>query len=291
MKCIAVLITCHNRKDKTINCLESLYNAINTSDPDIKLDIFLVDDGSIDGTSAEILNHFLEINLIIGSGELYWAGGTRLAWETALKKNKNYDAFLLLNDDVTLIENFLLSLLSTHKYCKSQFHQPGIYVCSTKELNDSKISYGGIIIKHRGIKLKMQKIFPSEVPIKCLMANANILMVTMDVVKKIGILDPKYIHRFADYDYTLRASRKGIPILVCPEYGGICKNDHNSRTWLSPKSSLKERINYLNSPLGLSYKEQVYYLKKNFKFQFPYYFIMLWIKTLFPIFWDKFKQN
>ena len=289
MKEIAVLLTCHNRKEKTINCLKSLYEAINKFNSETKFDVYLVDDGSADGTSEEISKYFPEINLIVGSGELYWSRGIRLAWETALKKDRNYDSFLLLNDDVILLENFLIGLLNTHKYSLKQFKQPGIYVSSTTDLTNSKISYGGTLITHKGIRIKSIKINPSDVPVPCSIANANILMVSMAVVKQIGILDSKYIHRFADYDYTLRASRQEIPVLVCPGAGGICINDH-SKSWLSSNSSFKDRIKYLYSPLGLSYKEQSYYLKKNFKYQFPYYVTMLWLKTLFPFIWDKFKK-
>lgn len=289
MKKIAILLTCHNRKEKTINCLKSLYNAIELSKYEIKFDIYLVDDGSTDGTSEEIALLFSDINVVKGSGELFWAGGMRLAWETALNKNQNYDSFLLLNDDVVLMENFLFDLFNTHVYCLEHYKQPGIYVSSTIDLISSKISYGGVLIKHQGIRLKSININPGDVPVPCSITNANILLVSMAVVKAIGILDSKYTHQLADYDYSYTASKRGIPVLVCPGVGGACVNDHG-KSWLSANSSLKDRINYLYSPLGLAYKEQLYYLKKNFKYQFPYYFTMLWVKTLFPLVWDKFKK-
>ncbi|HLP04849.1 MAG TPA: glycosyltransferase family 2 protein [Paludibacter sp.] len=290
IKKIAILLTCHNRKGKTINCLKSLYKAAGFSNASIRFDIFLVDDGSTDGTSEEIAALYPDINLIKGSGNLFWAGGMRLAWETALSRNEDYDAFLLLNDDVVLMENFLQSLLHTHLYCLKQFHQPGIYVSSTIDLETQKISYGGVVVDKKGIRVKKSNIKPGDVPVSCNMTNANILLVTKFVVNSIGILDPNYTHQFADYDYSLAASRLGIPVLVCPGIGGACINDHG-KSWLSPKSTLKQRIDYLHSPVGLAYKEQLYYLKKNFRLQFPYYFIMLWLKTLFPTFWEKLKKD
>lgn len=286
----AILLTCHNRKDKTINCLKSLYKALELSKSEITADIYLVDDGSVDGTSEEITLNFPDINIIKGSGELFWSGGMRLAWKTALDQNRNYDSYLLLNDDVELTENVFDSLLSTHKYCLERFNQSGIYVSSTRDLSDAKISYGGTLITRWGIKITTAKVKPAEIPMPCTMANANILMVTSDVVNAIGILDSKYIHQFGDYDYTLVASKHKIPVLVCPGVGGICKDDHGN-SWLPANSTLKDRLKYLYSPLGLSYREQSYYLKKNFKYQFPYYVSMLWLKTLFPIVWDKFKSS
>ena len=290
MRKIAILLTCHNRIEKTFNCLKSFYKAMEFSNYDTKFDIYVVDDGSTDGTSEKITLHFPEINLIKGSGELYWAGGMRLAWEKALNAVEHYDFFILLNDDVILKDNFFIDLLTTHEYCLKHYHQPGVYVSSTKNSITSKMSYGGTLIKHKGIKVTTIRVNPSDVPVPCSMANANILMVSMAVVKKIGILDSRYTHQFADYDYSLTASKTGIPVLVCPGFGGWCLDDHGN-SWLSYGTSLRDRLNYLNSPLGLAYKEQIYYLKKNFKYQVPYYFSALWLKTLFPFIWDKFKKN
>lgn len=287
---IAVLLTCHNRKEKTINCLKSLYEAIDKLNSETRFEIYLVDDGSTDGTSTEITKNYSRINLIQGSGDLYWAGGMRLAWETAQAANPNNDAYLLINDDVIFKEKFLFDLLKTHNYSIKHYNQPGIYVSSTKNFNNSKISYGGTLIIRKGIRVTSNKINPSDVPIPCSMANANILLVTKAVIKEIGFFDPIYKHQLADYDYTLAASTRKIPVLVCPGSGGYCENDHGNG-WLSTGSTLKDRIKYLYSYNGLYYSDQIYYLKKNFKYQFPYYFIMLWLKTLFPFFWDKFKQK
>ena len=49
-KNIAVLITCYNRKDKTLLCLESLFKQQGLG-IDFSLAVFLVDDGSTDGTA------------------------------------------------------------------------------------------------------------------------------------------------------------------------------------------------------------------------------------------------
>lgn len=290
MKEIAVLLTCHNRKEKTINCLRSLYKAIDLINNQIKFDVYLVDDGSTDSTSQEIAKCFSEINIIKGTGNLYWARGMILAWETAIRAYPNYDSFLLINDDVVFKDKFLFDLLDTHNYCLNQFNQSGIYVCSTMDPINSEMSYGGTLIIKKGIKVTSKKIIPTDIPTSCSMANANILMITKDVVNAIGVFDSQYHHQFADYDYTLTASRMGIPVLVCPEIGGYCENDHG-KGWLSSDFTLNDRIKYLYSLNGLSYRDQIYYLKKNFKYQYPYYLIMLWLKTLFPFFWDKFKNE
>src|SRR5690554_2221576 len=89
---ITVLLTCPNRKIKTLSCLESLFAASIPENYD--LEVFLTDDGSTDGTSDAIKKNFPDVNIIKGNGNLFWARGMRLAWESAMKK-KSYDAYLL----------------------------------------------------------------------------------------------------------------------------------------------------------------------------------------------------
>ena len=47
---IAVLLTCYNRKDKTLRCLKSLSDTFLLSGVDHKVDVYLTDDGCTDGT-------------------------------------------------------------------------------------------------------------------------------------------------------------------------------------------------------------------------------------------------
>ncbi len=283
---IAVLLTCYNRKSKTISCLSSFYNC--EYPIGYSFDIYLVDDGSTDGTLKAVIEKFPNVKIIIGSGSLFWAGGMRLAWQDAT--TKCYDAYLLLNDDVKLVENFFENIIYTHKYCLDNFNKGGIYVSSTVNENSGVITYGGSLIKNGIFRNTIQLITPADKPINCKVANANILFVCANVVNKIGIFDEKFIHGIADYDYTLTAYENDLPLLICPGIGGNCDNDHSSKYWLSTDSTIKERIDFLYNPKGLAYNEYMYYIRKHFPFSLPYVFLTLWSKTLFPIIWEKFKK-
>lgn len=284
---IAVLLTCHNRKTKTMACLSSLFRA------DVPLacclDIFLTDDGSTDGTGDEVESVFPQVHVIRGDGSLYWAGGMRLAWETAMRK-KHFDAFLLLNDDVELYPGFFMHLLETEAYALAETGKTGIYSGATVDGKSGMVSYGGWRVSDKKLLLAMQLLSPSGLPQKCGVVNANVLWVSGDVVGQIGIFDSRFTHGIADYDYSLQAHKKGIPVLLAGAVCGSCSDDH-TKNWKGGSHSLKERVAYLKSPKGLAYSEYLYYIRKHFPLYLPYAFVMLWMKTLFPIIWEKMKQK
>lgn len=285
-KNIAVLLTCHNRKNKTLSCLASLYEA--TIPPDYKVDVFLMDDGSYDGTAEVVKSFYPNINILKGDGSLFWAGGMRHAWTAAIESSA-YDYFLLINDDVILKHDFLLNLLIADEYSYEISHMGGVYSGVTVDSSGGRITYGGSRVKNYLFVLRFTKLFPSNSPQVCDITNANVLLVSSDVVDKIGIFDNRFTHGIADYDYSLKAKDQKIPVLLAPGICGVCEHDHG-KSWKSQKLPLRERIAYLKSPKGLAYSEYMYFVRKNFPLYLPYAFIMLWAKTLFPIMWDRLKK-
>lgn len=285
IKEIAVLITCHNRKSKTITCLNSLFEAEVPSD--YHLDVYLMDDGSVDGTVEAVKVLFPTVSVWQGNGNLYWARGMHLIWERAMKE-KIYDAFLLINDDVRLYHYFLINLLKTDEYSLSHNGCSGVYSGATIDKNSHKITYGGLKIKTNHLIVRLKQLVPAEYPQSCEITNANILWISKMTVDTIGIFDKRFIHGIADFDYALRARKKNIPVYLSPYVCGECTNDHPTN-WKEGKSSLRERILYLKSPKGLAYNEYLYYIRKHFPFYLPYSFIMLWMKTFFPVLWHRFK--
>ena len=282
---IAVLLTCHNRREKTMACLNSFYEALKPNN--YKFDIYLVDDGSTDGTSEVVKGNYPSVEIINGDGGLFWAGGMRLAWKSALKK-KNYDGFLLLNDDVILFDDFIDNLLKAEEYSLFKNKKKGIYTGATIDKRTNKTTYGGYKIKTNHLIMRNELLSPTDIPQQCELTNANILWVSKETVDAIGIFDERYTHGIADFDYSMQAVKKGIPVYLGPNFSGICVHDHG-KPWKAGSVPLKDRIAYLKSPKGIAYKEYLYYLKKHFPLFLPYSFVMLWLKTFFPSIWENYK--
>jgi GT2 family glycosyltransferase len=244
----------------------------------------MVDDGCTDGTVEAVRREFPQVRVVVGDGCLYWAGGMRLAWRTAMA-TEAYEAFLLINDDVTLAGDFPLRLAKCDAYSMAKFGRGGIYAGATQDRETGHMSYGGKRIVTNSFLLRTKWIEPCDEPVDCDLANANICYIGSGVVSEIGIFDDKFVQGIADYDYSMNAKKRRIPVLLAPGFCGYCSNDHptgsDRRT-----GGLRERLKYLGSPKGLEYRSYLYYIRRHFPLYLPCAFVMLWFRTLFPQLWD-----
>lgn len=282
---VAVLLTCHNRKNKTLQCLEGLHCQQDIEHVDLQF--FLVDDGSSDGTREAVVAAYPSVHIVQGSGQLFWAGGMRQAWKAALAKG-NYHFFWLVNDDTVLYADALKHLLLADVYALETFAKKGLYVASTRDGVTHQYTYGGHRLQSKR-DYRYYDVIPDGTYQSCDLCNANSLLVSADVFKTVGILSDRYTHALADYDYSLRAVRAGFPVLVLPNYGGECSNDHFHDPRLSEKS-VSARMEYMNSPKGYAYKEFLYFTKTFFPNVYIRTWVTFWIMTLFPKLWSWYKK-
>ena len=282
-KRIAVLLTTFNRKQKTLKCLKNLYSQ--QLPENITIDVHLTDDGSSDQTGSAVKFYYPEVNVYYGSGHLFWAGGMRNSWRNALEGN--YDYYLLLNDDTSLKENALSSLLDFNLRAEANNETPAICVGATCD-DDGKMTYGAKRLSSKFF-LKSQSVHSDKDFIECDLGNANIMLVPKEVVDSIGILSNSFTHGIADYDYTLKAKKAGFKVMAAPGFLGYCIHDHGNN-WKSGNVPLKERIKYLMSPKGLAYHEYLGFIRDHFPLSYPATFCKLWLKTFFPLIWSTFKK-
>jgi GT2 family glycosyltransferase len=266
---IAVLITVHNRKEQTLKCLDALFSCILPDE--YKLDVFLVDDGSTDGTSNAIKERFLQVNIIQGTGNLFWNRGMYLAWETAVKAN-DYDYYLWLNDDTYLYPNAITELI----YACITTNNNAL-ICSTLQSAISgKATYGGL---RKGCLL-----VPNGKLQECETINGNCVLVPRDIYQKAGNLDYVFRHAIGDLDYGYRVGKAGFRLYIMPNYLGTCEKHSSRPKWCLKSTPLRKRIKSLYSPLG--YAEPIpffIYEKRHFGlFIAIKHFISLHIRILCP---------
>lgn len=287
---IAVLLTCFNRKDKTCACLHNLYAALGVYNArnvenQLSIEIFLVDDGCTDGTAEAVQAEFADVHVIQGTGSLFWAGGMRLAWSEAYKRHTEWDFYLLLNDDTDIFSDAFEQLMLTHAYSITHNGIGGVYTGATCAKNNSKVcTYGGNVWVNRA-KGIYKRLSPTGIPQMCDLTNANILLVSSNVVDKIGMLCEDYQHGLADFDYSIRARKQNIPIFLTTDYCGACDNDHVDPKVMAQRicsMSLGERRCYFNHPVHSS-RDYLRFIRNTSPMRLP----MVWLGRILNLYVPK----
>lgn len=261
-KKIAVIMTVHNRKNKTLACLDNLFN----NQFDGKIDCFLTDDGCTDGTAEAVMLKYPEVTIIKGDGCLYWNRGMLAAWKEASKYL--YDYYLWLNDDVELFSDAVVRLLQS---AESSYNK-SIIVGTTLSCKDHPIiTYGG-----RKNNRAHTVITPNEHELTpCFTLHGNIVLIPKFVFEKLGYNDCYYHHSFGDVDYGLAAIKAGLMNYIAPGYYGYCKKNNPVPLFRRNCYSLVERFRILYSPRGYNPIEDFH---QNIKYYNPIMCVLWFIK-------------
>lgn len=276
---IAVVITAYNRREKTLNCLRNLYT---NRHKDITFTVFLTDDASTDGTSEAVRAEFPDVIISLGTGNLYWSRGTNLSWKRAIEHG-GFDGYLLLNDDTEMLPNYWDELINADNWCRKKFGIRGIYAGATISPDGSRMTYSASINTKKWRSL-FKMLEPNGDYQLCETSCANIIFISDNVVSKIGIIHPKYLHGVGDYDYTMDAQKHGFPLILMPDYVGKCEYDHKSNRERLMKMNLIKRIRYIYSPTGLQLPHFYFFHRRFFPLYAPLIIISYWSKALFPKF-------
>lgn len=278
---IAVLLTCHNRRDKTLSCLEALFQVSRA--PNDKLDIFLVDDGSTDGTGEAVKNRFPKVIVVQGDGSLFWNQGMRLAWNTASQKAK-YDFYLWLNDDTILEESALEELLNCYQEAFEKDQEPAIVVGACEALAGSEdFSYGGR--NEEGAVIPSGKLQP------CKYMNGNAVLIPQMIFERLGNLSADYTHGMGDFDYGLRAQKEGFICYTTKKYIAVCPRNEGVSAWCNPQTPISQRLRLVNSPKGLNLREYNTFRRKFWGWRWMIYATKVYLKILFPSFYFSLKES
>lgn len=285
---IAVLLTCFNRKELTLNCLKMLSKQ---KADNFTLDIYLVDDGCTDGTSQIVRAKFPDVNIIRGTGALYWNGGMRLAWQRALSTKPDF--YLWVNDDSFIYKDAVSNLLKSYENLIDKNQEAGAILGSMVDPDSKSLTYGGRA-KAKGMNpLSIGKIIqPVNEAIKCDFVNGNLTLIPRNTVDRIGILSDKFTHSMGDFDYGLRAKNAGLDCWVAPGVYGECSANPIKGSWQDKSLPISERIKKMNAITQLPpVCEWKYFVKQHGGVLWPLLYLDALLRGISPKLWLILKRK
>ncbi|WP_242928749.1 glycosyltransferase family 2 protein [Pontibacter vulgaris] len=204
-KSIYIVIPVFNRKEYTKACLLSLRKQTDTYFKTI-----IIDDGSTDGTANMLAEEFPEVDVITGSGNLWWTASVNLGIRKALTEGADY--VLTLNNDVLAHEQFIENLRKHAATTPNALL--GAFAFDAK---NQQPCYGGALINWQKCSMtSLLDVLPQEQRQglhRVTHFPGRGLLIPAAVFAKVGLFDEiEFPHYYADYDFTQRADRKGFPV-------------------------------------------------------------------------------
>ncbi len=254
---ISVVIVNYNVKDLAENCISSVYKA---NDGKYDIEIFFVDNNSIDGSSEYISEKFPRVNVISNERNLGFSKANNLALRRVCGKY-----VLILNPDTLLEEGTFEKLINfaennqntgavtsrlilangkLDSACRRSFPTPSVAI--PRILGLSKLFPGNRIFgKYNLTYLDENKTY--EVDAIC----GAFMFIPKKVLDETGLFDEDYFMYGEDLDLCFRIKKKGYRIFYYPEITTI---------HFKGESTKKTNLSYVNNFYGA----MKIFVRKNF---------------------------
>lgn len=229
---VYVIVLSWNGKNDTLECLASLQQL---TYPNAR--IVVVDNASSDGTGGAIRSAFPNIELIVNTSNLRFAGGNNVGIRRALERGAEY--VLMLNNDTVVDPEFLSRLIGAAETNR----QIGIVGPKIYYFGDPKrIWFAGGLIKwwrgrvtHTGIREVDSGKYDVTMDVDYI--TGCCMLIKREVIETIGMLDERYYIYGEDVDLCVRASRLGYKSVYVP----------SSRVWHKLSVSTKGHLSWFKN--------------------------------------------
>jgi len=212
---LTFIAACFNRRELTVRAAQQVLAAADLAGVSSALIVY--DDGSTDGTSESLQLLDPRIEVLAGDGTAFWAKSMAAAEEHALSQQVMPDYIVWINDDVDFDDDFVQRIVAA-----AQLNPGAVVVGAAREPGTQDISYSGMVrggvhpLNFRRIEPAVDDVLPVET------FNGNLVLVPVDVARRLGGLDGQFSHGLADIDYGLRCGRAGVSVLLAPRTYGEC---------------------------------------------------------------------
>ena len=270
---IAVLMACHNRCAKTLECLNRLKSAADRAV--LRYRLYLFDDGSTDGTADAVREQEPEAVILTGDGTLFWNRSMNRVFEAAMRAG--FPAYLWLNDDTMLEPDSVIQLLEAYKSAEEDV----IVVGAVRDPDSGQLTYGGGRRPHPYLRpFLCSRVELNDTPQEVDIMNGNVVFVPDAIARALGNLDPVFEHGMGDTDYSLRARRQGVRILQTAGCVGLCSHNPQQGTYKDQALCLSSRLRQVLSRKGLPWRSWFTICWRHGGVLWPVHFIWAYTKVI-----------
>jgi GT2 family glycosyltransferase len=270
---IAVLVSCHNRREKTLACLRCL--ASSAEHAAVRYRLYLFDDGSTDGTSDAVRAEEPDAVILTGDGSSFWNRSMNRAFESAMREG--FSAYLWLNDDTMLELDAIQHILAAYYSAEEAV----MVVGAVRDPDTGQGTYGGK--RHANSRLRpflATAVEPDGTPQDVDVVNGNVVLIPDAIARVVGNLDPVFEHAMGDTDYSMRARQLGLRILQTAVYVGTCSRNPASGTHKDVALDIRERVRQVFSRKGLPWRSWLTMCRRHGGMLWPVHFFWAYIKVI-----------
>jgi GT2 family glycosyltransferase len=198
-----ILVPVHNRRATTVHFVEALNRQTWRG-----YHLILIDDGSTDGTAEAVRAICPATEVIVGTGDWWWAGCLDQACRHLQRQGvADDDVLLLINDDVVVKPDFLERALAEFAPMRDTL----LLARQVDAATGTEIDFGG------GVRADLFELRfaaarqPEE--INCL-PTRGLFLRWRDYCRTGGFRPEQLPHYLSDYEFTLRAGRNGLALRI-----------------------------------------------------------------------------
>jgi len=208
---LSIIIVNWNTKNLLLQCLESVYQTTKR----IEMEVFVVDNGSTDGSVAAAKERFTEVKFIQNEINLGFAKANNQAMPLAVGKY-----LLLLNPD-TMVKEGAIERLISFMEAHSEAGGAGAQLLNSDGSKQNSIanfpSLATELINKSLLRWLFPKTFPGKgrsyrEPIEVDSVIGACMIIRRDAIEQVGLLDEDYFLFLEETDWCYRMKRAGWKI-------------------------------------------------------------------------------
>lgn len=236
---VSVIVVNYNTREHLLRCLESVFRQARDAH---RVQVFVVDNGSTDGSAGAVRQSFPSVNLICNEQNT----GFAYAVNQGLRQTAQCQYHLILNTDAVLSDNYLKNLVEFMDSHPQAAIVTGQLLNEDGSLQHSFDNIPTLISETLGKSISRLVIPLTKKPrdgyfeVESVVGAA--MMVRQKAIEDEGVLDEQYFLFLEETDWCYRISRQGWQICLVPDATAYHLQGQTKKLIL-----MAAKIEYLNS--------------------------------------------